>query len=256
MSKLKALLFDCDGVLAETERDGHRVGYNAAMKELGVDGEWSVELYADLLKIAGGKERMRYFFESNREKYPEDKFNTELIEKLYKVKTEIFKGMANRGDLPGRSGIARIVKEAKAQGIQLFVCSTSHKASVSALIESNFGKECLDSFTELYCGDVVPKKKPAPDIYLLASKNHNLDPKDCLVVEDSHIGLMAAKAAGMNCIVTPSFYTFEEDFSTANAVVSCLGDPGGEETTFIRTPIPCDKKYVDIEYMKALVENA
>ena len=229
--KLQALLFDCDGVLAETERDGHRVAYNQAMAELNVPGEWSAEEYAEMVLVSGGKERLKYYFGKYPERFPADRFGAEIIQQLYLKKTEIFKNMANQGAMPPRSGIARLITEAHKAGILLFVCSTSHKESVSALIRRNYGEDCLNWFTELFCGDVVAKKKPAPDIYILVRDKYKLDPKRCVVIEDSRNGLLAAKGAGMCCLVTQSFYTTEEDFSEADMVVSCLGDPGGEKSS-------------------------
>jgi len=132
--KLQALLFDCDGVLAETERDGHRVAYNQAMKERGIKAEWSVEEYAELLLTSGGKERLKYYFNKYASQFPPDKYNSDLIQEIYLKKTEIFKALANSGALPPRSGIARIIREAHQMGMLLFVCSTSHKESVEALL--------------------------------------------------------------------------------------------------------------------------
>jgi HAD superfamily hydrolase (TIGR01509 family) len=231
--KLQALLFDCDGVLAETERDGHRVAYNQAMTELGVPGEWSLEEYGELVQISGGKERLKYYFNKYPEKFPPDKVEADLIQDLYVKKTEIFKEMVGKGVLPPRSGISRLITEAHEKGVSLFICSTSHKESVGALVKRNYGEDCLNWFTELFCGDIVPRKKPAPDIYNLAKDKYGLDPAFCFVIEDSRNGLLAAKGAGMHCLVTQSFYTTEEDFSEADMVVSCLGDPGGETAKII-----------------------
>jgi HAD superfamily hydrolase (TIGR01509 family) len=232
--KLQAILFDCDGVLAETERDGHRVAYNRAMTDLGIDADWSEKEYADLVLISGGKERLRHYFSRDLARFPESRFNGELIQRIYEKKTEIFKAMAREGALPPRSGIARIIREAHEQGIALFVCSTSHKESVETLLRRNYGETCLPWFTELLCGDIVPRKKPAPDIYLLAKDKYHLDPEKCCIIEDSRNGLLAAKGAGMHCLVTESFYTTSEDFSEADMVVSCLGDPGGEAARVIK----------------------
>ncbi|MDR2747459.1 MAG: HAD-IA family hydrolase, partial [Treponema sp.] len=217
---LHALLFDCDGVLAETERDGHRVAYNRAMKALGLDARWTAGEYAELVLISGGKERLKYYFEKDRAKFPEDTYGAELIRKIYEEKTAIFKEMAARGDMPPRPGIARIAEEARRAGILLFVCSTSHRESVEALLRKNYGETVFSWFTELFCGDVVAKKKPAPDIYLLAKNKYNLESASCCVIEDSRNGLLAAKAAGMRCLVTKSCYTQDEDFSEADGVVS------------------------------------
>ncbi|MDR0641833.1 MAG: HAD-IA family hydrolase [Treponema sp.] len=244
---LRALLFDCDGVLAETERDGHRVAYNRAMKSLGIDAQWQADEYGELVLISGGKERLKYYFEKDRAKFPDDKFGTELIQKIYVEKTAIFKEMVNRGDMPPRPGIARIVEEAHGAGILLFVCSTSHRESVEALLKKNYGEQVFSWFTELFCGDVVAKKKPAPDIYLLAKNKYGLDPACCCVIEDSRNGLLAAKAAGMRCLITKSYYTRHEDFSEADGVASSLGDPGGEEALICGGRLRKDLTYISLE---------
>ena len=254
MEKLQAILFDCDGVLAETERDGHRVAYNTALKALSIDGEWSVEEYAELVRVSGGKERLRYYFNKYPDRFPPERYNAELIQRIYQTKTELFKSMAVEGKLPGRSGIGRLVREAREAGVRTFVCSTSHEKSVATLILADFGQKTLGSFTALLCGDVVAHKKPAPDVYLLAAERYGLEPKRCLVVEDSRNGLLAAKAAGMNCLMTPSYYTRGEDFSEADAVVSALGDPNGEQMEWLDCPEGLAKRpYVDLSSLMQLV---
>jgi HAD superfamily hydrolase (TIGR01509 family) len=251
--KLQAILFDCDGVLAETERDGHRVAYNRAMAELGVPGEWGPEEYGELVLISGGKERLKAYFNKYPEKFPADSFGSEMIQRLYVKKTEIFKVMANQGALPARSGIARIISEAHKAGVLLFVCSTSHKESVQALISRNYGEECLGWFAELLCGDIVARKKPAPDIYNLARDKYKLDPNLCFVIEDSRNGLLAAKGAGMHCLITQSFYTADEDFSEADMVASCLGDPRGEEAHIISGRGKGTKGYITVSELDSLL---
>jgi HAD superfamily hydrolase (TIGR01509 family) len=249
---LQALLFDCDGVLAETERDGHRVAYNRAMKALGIDAQWQAGEYAELVLISGGKERLAYYFEKDRIRFPEDRFGAELIQQIYVEKTAVFKEMASRGDMPPRPGIARIAEEAHRAGILLFVCSTSHRESVEALLKKNYGEQVFSWFTELFCGDVVAKKKPAPDIYLLARDKYGLDPARCCVIEDSRNGLLSAKAAGMRCLVTKSCYTQHEDFSEADGVVSSLGDPGGERAVVYGGRLDRGLSYLSLKDIRGL----
>lgn len=231
---LQAILFDCDGVLAETERDGHRVAYNLAFREKGIDADWDSEFYRKLVTISGGKERMRFFFSSNPDKYPQDTFNSELIQELYLCKTEIFKKMCEEGILPARPGISRLIREAYEKGVKMFVCSTSHRESVVSLLIADVGEQSPLWFTDLLCGDIVPRKKPAPDIYNLAKQKYSINQDLCVVVEDSRNGLLAAKGAGMHCLITPSYYTVNEDFSEADAVVSSLGEPGRIKTNVLK----------------------
>jgi HAD superfamily hydrolase (TIGR01509 family) len=247
MSRLKALIFDCDGVLAETERDGHRVAFNRAFQKKGYNTEWDVEEYGELVKISGGKERMKSYFK--------DKLDDEQIAELHKLKTEIFMEMSGAGQLPGRPGIKRIIKEAHDEGLLLFVCSTSNEKSVASLLKANLGEEYFGWFTELFCGDIVKAKKPAPDIYNLVKEKYALRPEECFVVEDSRNGLQAAKAAGMNCIVTPSFYSADEDFTEADIVVSSLGDPGTPKIEIIKNnpKLARDAGYITVHDLQAMV---
>lgn len=219
---MQALIFDCDGVLVDTERDGHRVAFNQAFAELGIDCEWSVERYGELLLTAGGKERMARHF--NETGWPVGHADRDaLIASLHKIKTEIFMRLISEGSLPLRPGIARIVDEAIAEGIVLAVCSTSNEKAVQAVVDVMLGVQRSKKIS-VFAGDVVAKKKPAPDIYTLAATQLGLTQAQCMVIEDSNNGLRAAKAAGMRCIVTISSYTADEDFSLADRIVSDLDD--------------------------------
>ncbi len=222
--QLQALIFDCDGVLVDTERDGHRVAFNQAFAKKGLNIEWDVQIYGDLLKVAGGKERMRHYFNSNQ--WPDnitDKID--FIKDLHRLKTECFMQIIESSQLPLRPGVARLVDEAIADCISLAVCSTSNERAVTLVVESLLGPERRSHFDAIFAGDVVSKKKPDPEIYNLAAHQLDLEPTQCVVVEDSRNGFLAAQAAGMHCIVTTNVYTEQEDFSQADLVVSELGDP-------------------------------
>ena len=222
---IKALIFDCDGVLVDTERDGHRVGFNRAFKEMGIDAEWDVDLYGKLLLVAGGKERMRAYFDEYGwpDRADTDAAKDELIVQLHKLKTEITAGLVGEGGLPLRPGIARIVDEAIAADVKLGVCTTSNPKFIDAVLDL-FGPERKAKFDFVHAGDVVAKKKPAPDIYLLALETLGLPANECMVIEDSRNGLLAARGAGLPTLVTTSTYTGEEDFAGAARVVPELGD--------------------------------
>jgi len=223
---LKALIFDCDGVLVDTERDGHRVGFNRAFAAFGIDAEWSVELYAKLLQVAGGKERMRAYFDEFG--WPEDKVaehggRDELIKALHAKKTEITAALVGEGGLPLRPGIVRIVDEAIAAGVRLGVCTTSNPKFIDAVLDL-FGSDRKAKFEFVHAGDCVSKKKPDPEIYELAKRSLGLPAHECMVIEDSRNGLLAAKGAGLPCTITASTYTVDEDFGEAEIVVPELGD--------------------------------
>jgi len=222
---LKAIIFDCDGVLVDTERDGHRVGFNRAFEEFGIDAEWDVPLYGKLLQVAGGKERMRAYFDEFG--WPEaaatDEVKDSLIKDLHKAKTEITAGLVGEGALSLRPGISRIVDEAIAEGVTLGVCTTSNPLFIDAVLDL-FGPERKAKFAFVHAGDCVARKKPDPEIYELAKISLKLPVEQCVVIEDSRNGLLAAKGAGLPCLITTSTYTVDEDFSEADRVVPELGD--------------------------------
>jgi len=225
---IKALIFDCDGVLVDTERDGHRVGFNRAFAQMGIDAEWDVALYGRLLLVAGGKERMRAYFGEFGWPQGANRADTEeardaLILKLHKLKTEITAGLVAEGGLPLRPGVARLVDEAIAAGVKLGVCTTSNPRFIDAVLDL-FGPARKAAFDFVHAGDVVAKKKPAPDIYLLALETLGLPANECFVVEDSRNGLLAALGAGLPTLITTSTYTMDEDFTGAARVVPDLGD--------------------------------
>jgi HAD superfamily hydrolase (TIGR01509 family) len=223
---IKAIIFDCDGVLVDTERDGHRVAFNRAFAEKGLGFTWNEDLYGELLRIAGGKERMRFFFSSQG--WPPDvSYRDEFIKELHKLKTELFMRIIESGELALRPGVARLVDEAIAENLGLAVCSTSNERAVNLIVGKLLGRERKAHFKAILAGDIVSKKKPDPEIYNLALERLDLEARECVVVEDSRNGLLAAKAAGMHCVVTTNGYTEEEDFSEADMVVSGLGDPPG-----------------------------
>ena len=229
------LLFDCDGVLADTERDGHRVAFNKAFVEKGIvedENYWTVELYGKLLETGGGKERMTAHWNEVGwpSGYEDGETQVELVKGLHLRKTELFNEMITAGQIPLRPGVLRLVDEAIAAGVPLGVCSTSNEKAVTNIVETLMGPDRAAKF-QIFAGDVVEKKKPSPDIYNLAKDTMGLDAARTMVIEDSHIGLSAAKAAGMNCVVTKSSYTENEDFTKADEIVPELGDEADSGVT-------------------------
>jgi HAD superfamily hydrolase (TIGR01509 family) len=232
-----ALVFDCDGVLADTERDGHRPAFNQTFAEFGLPVEWDVEEYGRRLKIGGGKERMASLFTpefvaaNGLPTDPEEQ--AALLAAWHKRKTAIYTEMVAAGKLPPRPGIRRIISAAQDAGWKLGIASTSAEASVHAILAYAVGKERADRFDVFLAGDCVPKKKPAPDIYLLSLERLGVPAFEVLVVEDSENGIVSAAAAGLRSVMTVNGYTEKEDNSDAILVVSSLGDPDGERTRVI-----------------------
>lgn len=227
---MTALVFDCDGVLADTERFGHLPAFNATFEEHGLPVRWTEDEYADKLKVGGGKERMATLFEdpdfvASAGVPDEADARAELLLKWHRSKTAHFKRRVTEGLIPARPGIARIIAEAVGSGWTVAVASTSATESVRAVLEHAVGAD-LAGRIPVFAGDVVPAKKPDPAIYLLTVEQLGLDPGDTLVVEDSRNGLRAATGAGLPCLVTVNGYTRDEVFDEATLVVSELGDPG------------------------------
>jgi len=228
--KIKALIFDCDGVIVDTERDGHRVAFNRAFQAIGLDVEWDVALYGRLLEIAGGKERMKFYFDENG--WPENIEDKDtFIKEMHKLKTDLFMQIIESGELPLRPGVARLVDEAIKNNLMLAVCSTSNERAVNLVVETMLGGKRKTHFNAILAGDVVSKKKPDPEIYNLALERLGLEPDECVVIEDSRNGLLAAKAAGMHCIVTTNGYTEKEDFPSADLIVPELGNSPDVQVT-------------------------
>jgi len=220
---LAAVYFDCDGVLVDTERDGHRVAFNRAFAAKGLEREWSVERYGELLKTAGGKERMKRDFDETA--WPDGVADKDaFIRELHKLKTDLFMEIIDSGQLPLRAGVARLFDEITAAGLTVAICSTSNVRAVTLVAERMLGPERKAALHGIYAGDMVPAKKPDPAVYNLAAAETGIDPARTLVVEDSRNGLLAAVAACMPCLVTISSYTGDEDFTGAKRVVPELGD--------------------------------
>lgn len=226
---MPTLIFDCDGVLADTERYGHLPAFNATFEKYGLPVRWDEDEYAVRLRIGGGKERMASLFSDpdfvREAKVPDDEDDrADLLARWHRMKTATFKQMVADGQLPPRPGISRIIPEALEAGWTVAVASTSAEESVRAVLENGVGKEAADR-VPIFAGDVVPAKKPDPAIYRLALDVLGARPEDTLVIEDSRNGLLSAVRAGLTCLVTVNGYTRDENFDEAVLVVSELGDP-------------------------------
>ena len=224
MSELKALLFDVDGTLADTERDGHRVAFNRAFAEAGLDWNWDVALYGELLAVSGGKERIRFYIEKWRPAFQPTADLDAFINELHRIKTQHYLELMGQGLIPLRPGVARLLNEAREAGVRLAIVTTTTPENVTALLGSTLGDASISWFDVIAAGDIVPAKKPAPDIYFYALEQLGLDATACLALEDSDNGLRSAAGAGISTLVTVNGYTRGQDFSGAALVVDQLGD--------------------------------
>ena len=220
---LKAIIFDVDGTLADTE-DGHRKSFNKAFAENGLDWNWDVALYDKLLKVTGGKERIKYFVSDFLTGYTKPEDFDDFIKHLHAVKTGHYTTMLREGAIPLRPGIKQLISDARKAGITLAIATTTSPENVSALLEVGLGKDWANYFSANGCGDIVPAKKPAPDIYNWVLNELKLAPHDCIALEDSNNGLRSALAANIKTYITTNPYTCNQDFTGAAAVLNDLSD--------------------------------
>jgi beta-phosphoglucomutase-like phosphatase (HAD superfamily) len=220
---VKAIIFDVDGTLANTE-DAHRIAFNHAFAENGLNWDWDVALYDQLLKVAGGKERIKYFIESFLTGFTRPADHEEFVKHLHKAKTAHYTAMLREGKIPLRPGIKQLIHDAHAAGLTLAIATTTSPENVSGLLEVGLGKDWAGYFAANGCGDIVPHKKPAPDIYFWVLNKLGLPAADCIALEDSSNGLRASLAAGIKTYVTTNSYTRQQDFTGAAGVFENLGD--------------------------------
>ena len=235
--QLQVLIFDVDGTIADTERDGHRVAFNHAFTQMNLDWHWSIDLYGELLAIAGGQERLKFYLE----KYQPDWQTADIsafIAQTHQLKSQYYRSLLQQGAIPLRPGVKRLILEARTQGIRLAIATTSTLPNAKALLETTLDPSW---FEVIAAGDIVAKKKPAPDIYHYVLEQMNIAPENCLVFEDTAHGLQAATQANLKTIVTVNEYTKNQDFSDAILIVNQIGEA--------ESPI-------NINYLQELIVNS
>lgn len=251
MAELAALLFDVDGTLADTERDGHRVAFNDAFAAAGLDWIWTVPLYGELLSITGGKERIRYYLDHYNTRFQRPAELDQFIADLHADKTERYTRMLAEGRIPLRTGVHRLLSEAHKAGLRLAIVTTTTPVNVTALLDYAWPTIPQSWFELIAAGEIVPSKKPAPDIYLYTMQKMGLQAHQCLALEDSENGLMAARQAGLKTIITVTDYTRGQDFSEATLVVDHLGEPGIPFSVLQGPAIP-EKNYLDVDLLRRI----
>lgn len=225
MSSLQALIFDVDGTLADTERHGHRVAFNRAFAETGLDWDWSEQVYGELLEITGGKERIQFYRNRDYPTFQPDGDLKDWAATLHRTKTRHYKQLLQDGIIPLRPGVQRLIQEARDAGVRLAIATTTTPENVTTLLEMTLGPDSPTWFEVIAAGDMVPAKKPAPDVYHYVLQAMSLAPNECLALEDSYQGLQSAMQAGIPTLITLNDYTRQHDFTGAVLVVDHLGEP-------------------------------
>jgi beta-phosphoglucomutase-like phosphatase (HAD superfamily) len=252
---LQALVFDVDGTLADTERDGHRLAFNRAFADEGLDWPWDVELYGRLLETTGGKERIRHYAAHYLPGYRAPADFDALVARLHAAKTRHYTALLAEGRIPLRPGVRRLLEEARAAGLRLAIATTTTPDNVTALLEHSLGPESESWFEVIGAGDMVPAKKPAPDIYIYVLERLGLGPDACLAFEDSGNGLRAARAAGLATVVTVNDYTRTHDFDGAALVLDQLGEPD-RPARVLAGPALNGHRMLDLGALRSLHEGA
>lgn len=222
---LKALIFDIDGTMADTE-SVHRDAFNAAFAHVGMDWHWDEERYADLLKVAGGKERIAHYWQQRHPDVAARQDTAEIIDRIHAIKTEEYARRVAGGQLALRPGMRRLILEAHAAGLPMAIATTTTPANIEALLGTPLGADWRHYFIAVCDAAMAGQKKPAPDIYFHALAALGLIGEECLAFEDSENGLRAATAAGIPTVITPTSYTAMQDFDGALLVLPNFGDPG------------------------------
>jgi HAD superfamily hydrolase (TIGR01509 family) len=231
--RIKAIIFDVDGTLADTE-EAHREAFNSAFAEHRLDWHWSTSEYARWLAVTGGKERLAAFVESLRLSTAQRAALTARIPAIHRTKSEHYSRLVRMGSVPLRAGIKRLLKEAESAGVTLAIASTTTRENIDALLGAHFGAGAAGRFSVIGAGDAVAQKKPAPDIYRFVLRELGESSADCVAVEDSVQGLAAAKRAGLFTVITPSDWTCGADFSGADLLLTSWDS--------------CDRPFLELEY--------
>ena len=247
--KLNAILFDVGGTIAESE-EIHRVSFNEAFKEFGLNWYWDEAIYRELVFIGGGKERIKHYITRAWPEMLKQKNFTKYIESVHKIKGQIYEEFLNDSQLKARPGIIRLLKELKNEKIRLAIVSDTTEENLINLFKKGLGINPIEWFEILAHGGCTIQKKPSPDIYLWTLERLKLPPESCLAIEDAPRGVDSAIDAGLKVLVTPSIYTLEEKFEKSSLLLSHLGEP--EEPFNVIKGDAFGHSFVDLDLLKKI----
>lgn len=250
--ELQALIFDVDGTLADTE-EAHREAFNRAFELHGLSWHWSRARYAELLGVSGGRERIRLHLESLPAGAVGKAQLAERIDDIHRAKVAAYRDLVESGRVPLRVGARRLIEEALAEGVKLAVATTGTAAGVEALLVRALGMDIVRRFDLIAAGDVVERRKPAPDVYHYVLQRLTVAPCACVAFEDSANGVRAAHAAGVFVVATPCFWTLDQDFSEADLFLPSLGDPDQPLPAAIAARRTGGMPYVNLALLRRLL---
>lgn len=216
---LRALIFDVDGTLAETE-EAHRAAFNRTFAEAGHDWSWDVDTYRDLLRVTGGQQRIAHFLTTIGETA-----TSVEIAALHARKNDLYADHVAGGEVALRPGVARLIDEARGAGIELGIATTTSRSNLDALLVQLLAPDAASWFDAIVTGEDVSIKKPDPEVYVLTLAALGITPAEAIAIEDSRNGLLAALACGVRTVVTPSLYSAREEFTGAALIVADLDTP-------------------------------
>lgn len=218
MGKLKALLWDVDGTMAETERDGHRVAFNLAFEASGLPWRWDEAHYGELLRVTGGRERLMHDMNTRSDAPSLADERDALARAVHLKKNAIYADVVRTGGIELRQGVARLMQECRDRGVRMGITTTTSKSNLDVLLRTHLGERWTEWFAVIVCGEDVQQKKPEPEVYLRALEALGIGPLDAVAIEDSPGGVAAARAADVPVIVTRSVYFADSTIEGAIAI--------------------------------------
>lgn len=216
--RLKAVIWDLDGTLAETEREGHLASFNLAFETLGLPWRWDIPTYTALLRIAGGRERLLHDLAGRPEAPVALQERLALVERIHAAKNRLYARALTQGRLTLRPGVLALLRQCRAEGVRLAIATTTRRTNLLAFVATLFGPEGSQAFEVAVCGDDVRSRKPDPEVYQRVLAALDLSPLDCLAIEDSPGGAAAARAADLPVLVTRSEFFPDDTIDAAIAI--------------------------------------